>query len=209
MLSEAADSPEPAQIIILDPVINRSYSYWHVFVHRLPAGVYYTWCIDGTNELVDPWARAVTDSTWMRSLGAVGAHHSIRAIVTRGSELLPRRPPFSHDLNNAVIYELHVAGFTAHPSSGVQHPGKFRGVMEKIPYLQKLGITHVELLPVIASGNTRQEWFPVVDTFDREISGIVPPENHCAVLTRVWRSQPRPVAIFESRSLHFSQLPRV
>ena len=86
----------------------------------------------------------------MRSLGAVGAHHSIRAIVTRGSELLPRRPPFSHDLNNAVIYELHVGGFTAHPSSGVQHPGKFRGVMEKIPYLQKLGIKRVELLPVIA-----------------------------------------------------------
>jgi glycogen operon protein len=53
-------------------------------------------------------------------------------------------------LNNAVIYELHVGGFTAHPSSGVQHPSKFRGVMEKIPYLQKLGITHVELLPVIA-----------------------------------------------------------
>jgi glycogen operon protein len=69
---EAADKPEPAQIIILDPDINRSYLFWHVFVHGLPAGVYYTWRIDGTNELVDPWAWVVIDSTWVRCLAASG-----------------------------------------------------------------------------------------------------------------------------------------
>jgi isoamylase len=53
-------------------------------------------------------------------------------------------------LEGAVIYELHVRGFTRHPSSGVQHPGKFGGLIEKIPYLKELGITHVELLPVMA-----------------------------------------------------------
>ena len=53
-------------------------------------------------------------------------------------------------LDDAVIYELHVGGFTRHPSSGVQHPGTFAGLIEKIPYLQELGVTHVELLPVMA-----------------------------------------------------------
>jgi isoamylase len=45
---------------------------------------------------------------------------------------------------------LHVGGFTRHPSSCVQHPGKFLGLIEKIPYLKDLGITHVELLPIVA-----------------------------------------------------------
>jgi glycogen operon protein len=55
--------------------------------------------------------------------------------------------PMSGD---AVIYELHVGGFTRHPSSGVTWPGTFAGLIEQIPYLQELGITHVELLPVMA-----------------------------------------------------------
>jgi glycogen operon protein len=49
-----------------------------------------------------------------------------------------------------IIYELHVGGFTRDPSSGVRHPGTFAGVIEKIPYLKSLGITHVELMPVMA-----------------------------------------------------------
>src|SRR5207302_736532 len=47
-----------------------------------------------------------------------------------------------------IIYEMHVGGFTRSPSSGVPHPGSFRGVIEKIPYLRQLGVTAVELLPV-------------------------------------------------------------
>ena len=49
-----------------------------------------------------------------------------------------------------VIYEMHVAGFTRHPSSGVapELRGTYAGMIEKIPYLQDLGITAVELLPV-------------------------------------------------------------
>jgi isoamylase len=60
----------------------------------------------------------------------------------------PRPAPIG--LDGAVIYELHVGGFTRHPSSGVHKPGTFSGLIEKIPYLQDLGITHVQLLPVAA-----------------------------------------------------------
>src|SRR5262249_35690987 len=49
---------------------------------------------------------------------------------------------------DSIIYEIHVRGFTRHPSSGVAHPGTFRGVVEKIPYLKELGVTAVELMPV-------------------------------------------------------------
>ncbi len=51
-------------------------------------------------------------------------------------------------LEELVIYEVHVKGFTAHPSSGVQLPGTYLGFIEKIPHLTRLGINAVELLPI-------------------------------------------------------------
>ncbi|HEX5120956.1 MAG TPA: glycogen debranching protein GlgX [Pseudonocardiaceae bacterium] len=47
-----------------------------------------------------------------------------------------------------VVYELHVRGFTRHPSSGTTLPGTFAGLVEKIPYLRELGVNCVELMPV-------------------------------------------------------------
>ncbi|HEY9182783.1 MAG TPA: alpha-amylase family glycosyl hydrolase, partial [Gammaproteobacteria bacterium] len=58
--------------------------------------------------------------------------------------------PLARSLDGAVIYELHVGGFTKHPSAGVASPGTFRGIVDKIPYLKSLGITDIELLPVFA-----------------------------------------------------------
>ena len=49
---------------------------------------------------------------------------------------------------DAIVYELHVRGFTQHPSSGVSRPGTFAGLVEKIPYLKALGVNVVELMPV-------------------------------------------------------------
>ncbi|MGD0732949.1 MAG: glycogen debranching protein GlgX, partial [Terracidiphilus sp.] len=57
--------------------------------------------------------------------------------------------PPKHSAADTVIYETHVRGFTIHPSSGVAHPGTFAGLSEKIPYLQDLGITAIELMPVL------------------------------------------------------------
>jgi Type II secretory pathway, pullulanase PulA and related glycosidases len=153
LLYDAADSPKPFRLLVLDADTNRSYFFWHVFVKGLPTGTHYTWRVDGGKELVDLWARAVTDSIWIRRKAVSdpkSACNSIRAVVTRVSELSPRKSSIVRDLSGAVIYELHVGGFTRHPSSRVHSPGKFLGLIEKIPYLKKLGITHVELLPVMA-----------------------------------------------------------
>ena len=57
------------------------------------------------------------------------------------------QPP-RHPWSKTVIYETHVRGFTVHSSSGVKHPGTYRGLVEKIPWLKDLGVTAVELMPV-------------------------------------------------------------
>ncbi|MGF6976249.1 isoamylase [Paraburkholderia sp. JPY465] len=163
LLYEAADSPEPFQIVPLCTDENRTF-FWHVMVEGLPFGTHYTWRVDGPRdtqsggsafdperELLDPYARAVSDVLWTRRPAGdpnPNAHATHRAIVTEPLRAPPNR--ISRGLDNAIIYELHVGGFTRHPSSGVQHPGTFAGLIEKIPYLAQLGVTHVELLPVMA-----------------------------------------------------------
>ena len=83
LLYDGADSPKPVQVISLDSDRNRSYFFWHVFVEGLPAGTHYTWRVDGGKEFVDPWARAVTDSLWVRRKAVSdvkSACNSIRAV---------------------------------------------------------------------------------------------------------------------------------
>jgi isoamylase len=151
LLYEAADSPEPFQIITLDAEENRSFYFWHVFVESLPAGTHYTWRVNGGKELVDPWAPAVTDAVWDRARATAGETRvSFRGVIPEPMAAAPRARRTRPGLEGAVIYEMHVGLFTRHPSSRVQHPGTFAGLMEKIPYLKELGVTHVELLPVMA-----------------------------------------------------------
>lgn len=173
LLYEACDSPEPFEVVLLDPHHNRTFIFWHVFVEGLRPGVNYTWRIDGPDdtagcgyrynpdiELVDPWARAVTDNLWRRRDAMAGDYStSIRAVVVdrdpgKSSSQVEAalNPKDRTQVQEMVIYELHVGGFTRHPSSGVEKSkrGCFAGLVEKIPYLKDLGVTHVELLPVMA-----------------------------------------------------------
>lgn len=167
LLFARADSPQPFQVIPLQKDKNHTFFSWHVFVEQLPLGTWYGWRIDGpsmTSEsglrfdreklLLDPWARAVSDKLWQRSAACVpgnNVHCAMRAaVVTDNHYDWEGDTPLAIRSEKAIIYELHVGGFTRHPSSKVKHPGTFAGLIEKIPYLQQLGITHVELLPVMA-----------------------------------------------------------
>lgn len=166
LLYRSADSAEPFQIIPLNPAEHRSFFFWHVHVAGLPAGIHYTWRVQGPDdtattghrfnarkELVSPAAKAVTDVLWDRKRASNpddAARTSMRAVVTDGQFNWAGEPAIAQGLEGAIIYEVHVGAFTRHPSSGVGHPGTFAGLIEKIPYLQELGITHVELLPVMA-----------------------------------------------------------
>ncbi len=165
LLFDRHDAPEPSRVLVLDPDRNRSYHFWHCHVAGLAAGQVYAYRMDGPQDtkesgtrfaprkvLLDPYARANVNTLWepLRALGPEdNCAHSMRSMVVdlaaydwEGDR--PLRTP----LADTVIYELHVGGLTASPTSGVNHPGTFAAVVEKIPYLRELGVTAVELMPV-------------------------------------------------------------
>ncbi|RJX29414.1 MAG: glycogen debranching enzyme GlgX [Desulfurivibrio sp.] len=159
-------STEPFQTVTLDPLENRTFFFWHVFIEGLPAGVCYTWRADGPQdtsvsgcrfnpdkELLDLWAKTVTDKLWDRArtcLPGPSNGRSMRAVVVREEYDWEGDTPLYHKPEKTIIYELHVGGFTRNTSARVPHPGTYAGVIAKIPYLKELGITAVELLPVMA-----------------------------------------------------------
>ncbi len=167
LLFDAADSARPSRIIKLQRDQHHTYHYWHVLVAGLGPGQHYGWRaqgpfrpdaglrFDGEKLLLDPYARAIAvppgydrEAATRRGDNAGVAMKSVVADLSRfdweGDQRL--RHPFSR----TAIYELHVRGFTRHPSSGVAEPrrGTYAGLVEKIPYLKSLGVTAVELLPV-------------------------------------------------------------
>ena len=107
---------------------------------------------DRSKPLLDPYAKAVTgQSVWGEQ---PNQDHEYRARVVVndfdwGDHVDPVRP-----IEDLIIYELHVRGFTKDPSSNVAHPGTFEGIREKIPYLKDLGITAMELMPVFEFDET-------------------------------------------------------
>jgi len=158
---------KPAKIIPLDPNRNRTYHYWHCFLPDLKPGQVYAYRahgpsapelglrFDGEKVLIDPYglAVAVPDGYNRGAASRPGdnASTAMKSVVADPGQYdwegdRPLKRPFAQ----TVIYELHVRGFTRHPSSGIAplKRGTYAGLIEKIPYLKDLGITAVELLPV-------------------------------------------------------------
>jgi glycogen operon protein len=167
----------PTRVIELDPARHRTGDVWHVWVGGIVRGQCYAYRVDGPydpcqghrfNEkklLLDPYATAITRlPTWdfgpargddplapvatPRPSGIDDAASMPKCVFTHEHFLWQDDRPPKHPWSNTIIYETHVRGFTVHPSSGVQCPGTYRGLTEKIPYLQGLGVTAVELMPV-------------------------------------------------------------
>ena len=101
---------------------------------------------DKRQILLDPYAKAVTGQSRWGCKNDIS--HGYRARVVRNNFDWGAEKHTPLLMSDTIIYELHVRGFTKDTSSGVDHPGTFRGVMEKIPYLKELGINTVELMPV-------------------------------------------------------------
>ncbi|MDY3920484.1 MAG: alpha-amylase family glycosyl hydrolase [Candidatus Limivivens sp.] len=100
--------------------------------------------------LLDPYAKAVAGQRiWGEK--KTGSYH---ARVVKDTFDWGDMPQSSRTMSDLVIYELHVRGFTYHPSSGVRHRGTFDGLREKIPYLKELGINAVELMPIFEFDET-------------------------------------------------------
>ena len=168
----------PSRIIDLDPVRHRTGDVWHVWVRGIPAGQLYGYRVEGPYQpeeghrfnphklLLDPYARAIAGVENWDFLAARGYDSSSKLIDLSFSTVdnagttpkcifthdhfdWERDSPPKHSASDTVIYETHVRGLTIHSSSGVAHPGTFAGLTEKIPYLQDLGVTAIELMPVL------------------------------------------------------------
>ncbi len=161
------DDARPGRVITLDVAINRTYSYWHVFVPGVKPGQLYGYRVQGrfdpasgmrfdpTKVLLDPYGRGVVvprnyDREAARREGDNAATAMKSVVADPGAYDWEGDVPLHRPASRTIIYEMHVRGFTCHPSSGVSEArrGTYAGLVEKIPYLQRLGITAVELLPV-------------------------------------------------------------
>jgi glycogen operon protein len=166
LLFDGVDDAAP-KVIILDSGSHRTYHYWHVFVPGLQAGQLYGYRVhgpfdpsqglrfDSSKLLLDPYSRGVAvPMSYSRDAARGKADTVVTAMksVVVDSRLYDweEDAPLRRPLSQSIVYEMHVRGFTRHPNSGVapEIRGTFRGLIEKIPYLQELGITAVELLPV-------------------------------------------------------------
>jgi glycogen operon protein len=164
LLFDRQAAVEPFQLVRLDPFQNKTFHFWHAFVRGCRPGIYYAFRVDGPADpseghrfnpnkvLIGPYARGICRDLWKRG-DAAGPEDNLAtsmrcAVVDPADYDWEGDEPLNRPFHESIIYEVHVGGFTRSPSAGVRRPGTFAGMIEKIPYLQALGITAVELLPV-------------------------------------------------------------
>lgn len=167
LLFDHEEDAAPSRVIPIDAATHRTYHYWHTFVPGVQPGQLYGFRVLGPTDpsrglrfdpqkvLLDPYGRGVVvPRNYDRSAaGRPGdnAASAMKSVVVQPAAYdwegdQPLRRPSAR----TIIYEMHVRGFTRDASSGVveNKRGTYAGLIEKIPYLQQLGITAVELLPV-------------------------------------------------------------
>jgi isoamylase len=157
LLYDRAEDAEPAEIIAFDRETNRWGDIWSLFVPGVGPGQLYhfqaegphdpergQW-FDGEARLIDPYAKALAGCF---QPGKDGIVRPPKCVVIDDHFDWQGDRHLRLELSETIIYETHVRGFTRHPSSKVEHPGTYLGLVEKIPYLKSLGVTAVELMPV-------------------------------------------------------------
>ncbi len=167
LLLFASETDDKPIVIRLSPLENRTAYYWHLFVDNIGDGQLYGWRINGPwrpyegthfdpeKVLLDPYSQAVSlgpnYDRWAAARPGSNLHCCAKSVVVdmHNYDWAGDQSP-QHPMSRSIIYEMHVGGFTKDPSSGVSanKQGTYAGLIEKIPYLQSLGITAVELLPV-------------------------------------------------------------
>lgn len=161
MLFSAPDDERPREQIALNVRDHRLGDLWRVHVAGVGHGALYAWRIeapgwDADHWLLDPCAAAIASNRrWGETRGLTpgrwprggAAFPKCVVIDPRLYDWRGDRPPRT-PLRDTIVYEVHLRAFTAHPAAGVAAPGTYAGFAEKIPYLQSLGVTAIEFLPL-------------------------------------------------------------
>jgi len=138
----------------LDPDFHRTGDHWHILVRGLPPVFRYAWKVDGPSRpghafqphtpLLDPSATSLTGGETWGSVSSEGRYSLFqRRNYSWKRDIHPKIP-----LEDTILYELHVRGYTQDPSSRVAYPGTFLGISEKINHFKDLGINALEFLPI-------------------------------------------------------------
>lgn len=142
------------QTIHLEQAAHRTGDIWHAMIEGDVRGLAYAVEVDGpadpasghrfdgARRLFDPYASGFRQPPGT-ALTSLVPQPSAKAPEGWEDDCKPR-----HSWSETVIYELHLAGYTKHPSAGTAYPGTYRGLIDKIPHLRRLGITAVELMPI-------------------------------------------------------------
>ena len=138
LLFDGPDSTVPVQTCQLDPTLNKTFHFWHIFVRACTPGTYYAFRVDGPNNpaeghrfnpskvLINPYARGIARHLWQRSR-AVGPGDnldtSLRCVVVDPASYdWEGDRPLRRPIHESIIYEMHVGGFTRSSSSAATHP---------------------------------------------------------------------------------------
>jgi len=167
LLFDDTEAVRPTRTIDLEARKHRTYHYWHGFVPGIGSGQLYGYRANGpfapedglrfdpSKALLDPYGRAVAvpDGYSRQMASRYGDNDTIAmksVVVDLKGYDWEGDAPLRRPIASTVIYEMHVGGFTRRPNSGVvpELRGTYAGMIEKIPYLQDLGIAAVELLPI-------------------------------------------------------------
>ncbi len=170
LIFNTPNSIDPTKIINLSKASHRTYHFWHVYVENLKAGSFYAFRVDGPFDLtnghrfnrnkilIDPYSKGINYSLWKRE-DMLNSEDNLKtslrsAVIDNSTYNWQGDKPLNNPLKETIVYEMHVGNFTKSPTSGCKYNGKFKGVIEKIPYLKSLGITAVELMPVFDFGTS-------------------------------------------------------
>ena len=161
---------------------NKSGPIWHcrLIKDAIGGAKYYAYAIDGPRSehrflpdafdaekvLLDPYAKSVYCPPTFSRLAAItngsNAGQAMLGLLRAHADVFDwtgdRQVRHDSDL---IIYEVHVKGFTNHPTSEVSptRRGTFAGLLDKIPYLVELGVTAVELMPVFQFGPQEDDYW--------------------------------------------------
>ncbi|MGB5686433.1 MAG: glycogen debranching protein GlgX [Candidatus Electrothrix sp.] len=145
--------------IPLDPKFHKTGDIWHIQISGLPPYLRYGYKLSGPEEprtrgltyddsmiMLDPYAKEVRSPRWGQDRSSI--NHQTCGLIPLDIYDWEGDRPLNIPLQDTVIYEMHVRGFTQDSSSQCSFPGTFKGICEKIDYIKELGITAVELMPV-------------------------------------------------------------